>query len=147
MQVQEIMAKNPRTVTPEASVREAARLMQQEDVGVLPVVDSDTDRRLVGMITDRDIAIRVVAEGRDGESARVREIMSEQPRSARPTADVEEVLELMGREKVRRIPITDEKGRLVGIVAQADLARSSTSDRKVEETVEKISAPGGKHSQ
>ncbi len=141
MQAQDIMSKNPRTVTPEATVREAARLMQEEDVGIVPVVDQD---RLVGLITDRDIAIRVVAEGRS--DARVREVMSENPKSMRPSDDVNDVLEMMGREKVRRVPITDDRGALVGIVAQADIVREAPNDKRAEETIEQISTPGGKHS-
>ena len=141
MQAQDIMSKNPRTVTPEATVRDAARLMQEEDVGIVPVVEQD---RLVGLITDRDIAIRVVAEGRS--EARVRDVMSENPKSCRPSDDVEEVLELMGREKVRRVPITDERGTLLGIVAQADVVREAPSDKRAEATIEQISTPGGKHS-
>lgn len=142
MQAQDIMSKNPRTVTPEATVREAARLMQEEDVGIVPVVESD---RLVGLITDRDIAIRVVAEGR--AEARVRDVMSENPKSCRPGDDINEVLEMMGREKVRRVPITDERGTLLGIVAQADVVREGPSDKRAEATIEQISTPGGRHSQ
>ena len=141
MQAQDIMSKNPRTVTPEATVRDAARLMQEEDVGIVPVVE---ENRLVGLITDRDIAIRVVAEGRS--EARVRDVMSENPKSARPHDDVNEILELMGREKVRRVPITDDRGMLVGIVAQADVVREAPNDKRAEATIEQISTPGGKHS-
>ena len=141
MQAQDIMSKNPRTVTPEATVRDAARLMQEEDVGIVPVVEQD---RLVGLITDRDIAIRVVAEGRS--EARVRDVMSENPKSMRPSDDVDAVLEMMGREKVRRVPITDDRGTLVGIVAQADIVREAPSDKRAEQTIEQISTPGGKHS-
>ena len=141
MQAQDIMSKNPRTVTPEATVRDAARLMQEEDVGIVPVVEQD---RLVGLITDRDIAIRVVAEGR--AEARVRDVMSENPKSMRPSDDVNDVLEMMGREKVRRVPITDDRGTLVGIVAQADIVREAPNDKRAEETIEQISTPGGKHS-
>jgi len=134
-------------VTPEASVREAARLMKEEDVGIIPVVEGSGSKRLIGLVTDRDIAIRAVAEGRSGDDARVREIMSENPKSARADDDVDEVMELMGREKVRRIPITDERGTLLGIVAQADVVRRVNDDRQSEATVERISTPGGKHSQ
>ena len=146
MQAREIMSKDPRTVTPDLSVREAAQLMKDEDVGVLPVVEAQgNDKRLVGMVTDRDIAIRVVAEGRN--DARVRDIMSGNPRTVRENADVDEVLELMGREQVRRLPVVDERGSVVGIIAQADVARQAHDERKVEDTIEKISEPGGKHSQ
>ena len=121
--------------------------MKEEDVGIIPVVEGSGSKRLIGLVTDRDIAIRAVAEGRSGDDARVREIMSENPKSARADDDVDEVMELMGREKVRRIPITDERGTLLGIVAQADVVRRVNDDRQSEATVERISTPGGKHSQ
>ena len=148
MQAREIMSKDPRCVTPDVSAREAARLMKDEDVGVLPVVEADgKDKRLVGMVTDRDIAIRVVAEGRTADDARVRDIMSGNPRSVRENDNVDEVMELMGREQVRRIPVVDDRGAVVGIIAQADVAREARDERKVEDTIEQISQPGGKHSQ
>ena len=147
MQAREIMSKDPRTVTPDLTVREAARLMKDEDVGVLPVVEAQgSDKRLVGMVTDRDIAIRVVAEGRTGDEARVRDIMSGSPKTCRENDNVDDVLELMGREQVRRVPVVDDRGSLVGIIAQADVAREARDENKVEDTIEKISEPGGKHS-
>ncbi len=124
MKAKEIMAKNPRTVTRETTVREAAKLMKDEDVGALPVVESGGSRRLVGMVTDRDIAIRIVAEGKGGES-RVSEVMSGSPKTARADDDVERIMEVMAREQVRRIPILDDREELVGIVAQADVVRKA----------------------
>ena len=145
MQAREIMSKNPRTVTADLTVREAAQLMKSEDVGVLPVIEAQgSEKRLVGMVTDRDIAIRVVAEGRN--DARVRDIMSGSPKTCRENDNVDDVLELMGREQVRRIPVVDDRGSLVGIIAQADVAREAHDERKVESTIERISEPGGKHS-
>lgn len=146
MQAREIMSKDPRTVTPDLSVREAAQLMKSEDVGVLPVVEAEGgDKRLVGMVTDRDIAIRVVAEG--NTEARVRDIMSGSPRTVREHATVDEVLDLMGKEQIRRVPVVDDRGGLVGIIAQADVAREARNEAKVEDTIERISEKGGKHSQ
>jgi CBS domain-containing protein len=145
MKAQEIMARNPRCVTPRTTVREAASLMKSEDVGALPVVESESSQKLLGIITDRDIAIRVVAEGRDA-SVTVSEVMSKGATSARTTDTVDEVMKTMGREQVRRIPIVDERDQLVGIVSQADIVRKAQSDSKSEHTVEKISEPGGRHS-
>ena len=142
MKAQDIMSKNPASVTPETSVQEAARLMQQQDVGVLPVVESTTSKRLVGLVTDRDITIRIVAEGRS--NATVRDAMTSNAKSVRPDDSVKDVMKLMGSEQVRRIPVVDNDGRVVGIVAQADIVLEG-DDRKAEETIEKISAPGGKH--
>ena len=144
MKAQDIMAKNPRSVTPRTPIQEAARLMKTEDVGALPVVESEGSRRLVGMITDRDIAIRVVAEGAASSNSSVRDVMTSNITTSAPGDSVQDVMELMGREQVRRIPIVD-KGELVGIIAQADIVREA-DDKRAERTVEKISEPGGRTS-
>jgi CBS domain-containing protein len=148
MKVSEIMTRNPRTVTPETSVSEAAQVMKEEDVGIVPVVEqvggAETRARLVGVVTDRDIAIRHVAEGRSIDGP-VRDIMSGGVRSCGPEDSVETVMELMGAEQIRRVPIVDERGSLVGVVSQADLVRKASDDAKVERTVEEISQPGGAH--
>ena len=148
MKISEIMSKNPRSVSPDAPVSEAAQLMKEEDVGLVPVVErvggAETRGRLVGVVTDRDIAIRAVAEGRAAD-AHVSEIMSGGVKTCSPDDSVESAMELMGREQVRRLPIVDERGALVGVVAQADLARMAGKDRQVEKTVEQISQPGGNH--
>jgi CBS domain-containing protein len=133
------MTQNPRVVTPETPVQEAARLMKSEDTGVLPVVDAEGSRRLVGVITDRDIAIRVVADGMS--SAQVRDAMSTNPKSCRPDDNVKDVLQAMSDSQVRRIPIVDDGGAVVGIVSQADVVLEADG-RRVEKTIEKISQPG-----
>ncbi|HZO18360.1 MAG TPA: CBS domain-containing protein [Gemmatimonadaceae bacterium] len=140
------MTKRPKCVTPDTTVREAARLMKEQDVGVLPVVDRDGSDRLVGIVTDRDIAIRHVAEGHDSSSCPVREAMTSNVRTAREDDDVDHVMDLMGKEQVRRIPVVDERGDLVGIVAQADIVRDARDEKKAERTIERISEAGGKHS-
>lgn len=148
MNISELMSKDPHTVSPDTPVSEAARLMKEEDVGMIPVIErvggAETRGRLVGVITDRDIAIRTVAEGRASDSP-VRDVMSSGVRTAKPDDSVESVMELMGREQVRRVPIVDERGSLVGVVAQADLARKAKNEGHVERTVEEISQPGGSH--
>lgn len=145
MKVQDIMTRDPRSVTPDSTAREAARIMKDEGVGIVPVVDEGS-RRLVGVITDRDIALRIVAEGRDPD-AKVRDVMSsDRIATCRPDEDVDNVMDAMASEQVRRIPIVDERGSLVGIVAQADIVRKA-DDRKAEKTVERISEPGGRRSQ
>ena len=142
MKAQDIMTKNPACVTPETPVRDAARLMKDEDVGIIPVVESQGSKKLVGVITDRDIAIRVVADGAASSSSSVREIMTSNIQTSAPGDSIKDVMELMGREQVRRIPIVD-KGELVGIIAQADIVREA-DDKRAERTVEKISEPGGR---
>lgn len=148
MKISELMTRNPCTVSPETPVSEAARLMKEEDVGIVPVVErvggAETRGRLVGVVTDRDIAIRHVAEGRASD-APVRDVMSGGVKTATPEDSVEMVMELMGREQVRRIPVVDERGSLVGVVSQADLARKASNSGQVEKTVERISQPGGSH--
>jgi len=139
---------NPRSVSPDTPLSEAAQLMKEEDVGLVPVVErvggAETRGRLVGVVTDRDIAIRAVAEGRAAD-AHVSAIMSGGVKTCSPDDSVESAMELMGREQVRRLPIVDERGSLVGVVAQADLVRMAGKDKQAERVVEKISQPGGSH--
>jgi CBS domain-containing protein len=148
MKISELMTRNPCTVTPDTPVSDAARLMKEEDVGIIPVVErvggAETRGRLVGVVTDRDITVRHVAEGRGGD-APVRDVMSGGVKTAGPDDSVESVMKLMGQEQVRRIPIVDERGSLVGVVSQADLARKANDAARVERTVEAISQPGGNH--
>lgn len=148
MKISELMTKNPCTVAPDTPVSEAARLMKEQDVGIVPVVErvggAETRGRLVGVVTDRDIAVRHVADGRSSD-APVRDVMSGGVRTCSPDDSVETVLDLMAREQVRRVPIVDERGSLVGVVSQADLLLKVADGRKVEKTVEQISQPGGNH--
>jgi CBS domain-containing protein len=133
--VREAMTANPRSVEPSVPVAEAARLMRSEDVGSLPVVEGE---RLVGIITDRDIVVRVVAEGRDPESTNLSELISRDLVTVRPDEDLDEALKLMARHQVRRLPVVEDGGRLIGIVAQADVAQEA-DEAKVGRTVEEVS--------
>ena len=147
MQVRDVMTKDPACVTPGATIREAAQLMQRENVGIVPVVEEKGSKKLLGVVTDRDIAIRVVAEGRDGGS-RVSDVMSSgRIRTCSLDDDVDEVMEAMANEQVRRIPIVDDRGELVGIVAQADIVRKTRDEDRAGNTVKEISEPGGRHAQ
>ena len=146
MKAQDIMTRDPRTVTPDTPITEAARLMKEQDVGILPVVESNSSKKLVGVITDRDITIRHVAAGHIPD-CKVREAMSSGVKTCRADDDVNSVMDVMGSEQVRRIPIVDERGGLVGIVAQADIVIEAPNDKRAERTVEKISEKGGKHRQ
>jgi len=134
--VKDVMTSNPTTVRADASVVEAARIMRDKDTGIVPVVEND---QLSGTITDRDIAVRVVAEGRDPASTVVREIASTDVATVEPEQDLGDALRLMAERQVRRLPVV-ENGRLVGIVAQADVARES-DDSQTGELVEEISKP------
>lgn len=133
--VQELMSANPRTVSSDQPIVDAARVMRDENVGLVPVVDGD---RLVGTVTDRDIAIRVVAEQQDPGSTQVQEIASTDLVTVDPQQGLDEALRLMAQHQVRRLPVVEEDGRLVGIVAQADVARAG-SDAQTGELVEEIS--------
>ena len=145
MRIQDIMTRNPACVTGDATVREAAQVMLREEVGLVPVIKGSGDNTLVGVVTDRDIAIRCVAEGKDG-TCRVRDVMSaDDLATCSQNDDVESVMGAMRAEKVRRIPIVDERGSLVGIVSQADVAMKAKNEGAVEDTLEKISEPGGRH--
>jgi CBS domain-containing protein len=147
MRIQDIMTRDPASVTPEATVREAAQIMLREEVGIVPVVAGPGDNRLVGVITDRDIALRCVAEGRDG-SCKVRDAMSSgELTTCGQSDDVDALMQAMRTEKVRRIPIVDERGSLLGIVAQADVAIKTDDPQRAGRTVEGISEPGGRHAQ
>lgn len=143
MRAQEIMTRDPACVTADDTAMQAAQLMEQCDCGAIPVVRDEETRQLIGMVTDRDIAIRGIARGRGGETP-VRELMSSDPTSCAADTDIEEVGRVMAERQVRRIPIVDDAGRCIGMIAQADIARSTDramSDREVGHVVERISEP------
>jgi CBS domain-containing protein len=144
MKARDIMTANPESVTASDSIQAAARIMRDSDVGIVPVVDDEGSRRLRGVITDRDIAVRCVAEGRDG-TCRVSDLMSGDLVTARPDDDVSKVMDRMKTEQVRRIPVVDDSDRLVGIIAQADIALDGPGDKAIGDVVEKISEPGRSH--
>jgi CBS domain-containing protein len=133
--IRDAMTSNPSNVEMSSSVVEAARLMKSEDVGSIPVTEGE---RLVGIVTDRDIAIRVVAEGKDVQSVTVGEIASKDLVTIDPQQDLDEALRLMAQHQVRRLPVVEEDGRLVGILAQADVAQQG-DDTKTGQVVEQIS--------
>jgi CBS domain-containing protein len=133
--IREVMSSNPSAIEADKPVTDAAKLMRDEDVGLAPVVEGD---RLVGTLTDRDIAIRVVAEGKDPQSTTVREVASTDIVTVDPEQDLDEAVRLMAQHQVRRLPVVEEDGRLVGVVAQADVARQA-DDRQTGEVVERIS--------
>jgi CBS domain-containing protein len=141
----DVMTDNPECVTPETTLADAARKMRDLDVGIIPVVESDSSKRLKGVLTDRDIAIRAVADGKDANTTRVMEVMTTQVETCNKNDSLRDVLSVMEREQVRRVPITDREGRLVGIIAQADVATEVATpqgQRSFADTVESISEPG-----
>jgi CBS domain-containing protein len=142
MKVSEVMTRDVATVRPDQTAREAASFMLSADAGSIPVTDGE---RLVGMITDRDIAVRGVAKGHGPETP-VRELMSGEVICARVDDDCEEVAIRMSEAQVRRLPVLDEQQRLCGIVSLGDLARETDEDT-AEQALEGVSAPGGQHRQ
>lgn len=143
MKARDIMTSNPDCITPDATLQEAARLMRDGGFGAVPVVDDDNTRHVVGIITDRDIAVRHVAEGHD-HSCMVRDHMTDDIEYVSADDNLSDVEELMAEEQIRRVPVVDGDKRLVGMIAQADLARSD-SPRDVGDTVRGISRHGGDH--
>ena len=134
--VRDVMTPGVRTVSPSQSLAEAAEVMKGEDVGSVPVVE---EGRLAGIVTDRDIVTRAVAERRDPQAVKVGEVASQELVTVEPEQDLDEALALMARHQVRRLPVV-EAGQLVGMLAQADVALEA-KEKKVGETVEEISKP------
>jgi CBS domain-containing protein len=133
--VRDTMSANPQAVSPDQPVIEAARLMRSEDVGSLPVVEGE---RLVGVLTDRDITLRVVAEGKDSNATSVGNVLSSDPVTVTPDEGLDEALAKMARHQVRRLPVVEDDRRLVGVLAQADVAREAR-DKETGELVQEIS--------
>jgi CBS domain-containing protein len=143
MEAQEIMTRDPACCTPDHTVQEAARLMQEHDCGCIPVLDET--QRLIGVITDRDLACRCLAAGLGPETS-VAEVMSLSPSICAPDDDIQYVERIMEERQVRRVPVVDRHGACVGMVSQADVVRAAersaqVSDREVARLVERVSAP------
>ena len=144
MRAKEIMTTNPRCVSATDKVGAVAKLMREADCGSIPVVD-DATGKVVGIITDRDLAVRVLGRDRDGDT-NVTDVMTGYPYSARPDDDLRHIEKLMVERQVRRVPIVDADGRCVGIISQGDIARAAlaspdlVSDREVAVVVERISS-------
>ena len=142
MKISEVMTRDVKTVRPDQTAKDAAKFMLSEDAGSMPVSDGD---RLIGMITDRDIAIRGVARGYGPETP-IRELMTDEIICAHEDDDVEEVATRMSQAQVRRLPVIDSNEKLCGIVSLGDLSRE-TDDETAHQALEGVSAPGGQHSQ
>jgi CBS domain-containing protein len=134
--IRDVMSSNPCAIDADKPVAYAAKMMKQEDVGLAPIVEGD---RLVGTLTDRDIVLRVVAEGKDPQTVTAREVASTDLVTIDPQQDLDEALRLMASNRVRRLPVVEE-GRLVGVLAQADVAREA-KEQQTGQLVEDISQP------
>jgi CBS domain-containing protein len=135
----EIMTANPECCVPTDSVMIAAQIMKSEDVGPVPIVEDKDEKKLTGIVTDRDLAIKVVAEARDPKTTPVEEVMSEGLVTCRDNDDVRSVLKLMEENQLRRIPVVDKNHRLQGIIAQADVATRLGSPQAAGEVVQQVS--------
>ena len=140
MKVSEVMTPNPRTVQLSDTIEDAARIMRDEDTGAVPVIEED---RVVGMITDRDIVIRAVADG-DFECT-IDDIVSDDVVCATPEMSTAEAAELMSEHQIRRLPVVDDDERLVGILSIGDLAVKEGRDSRTGETLENISEGVKRH--
>lgn len=145
MKVRELMTEGPTCVMRGDTIQSAAEKMLEENVGALPVIGDHINKELIGMITDRDIAVRAVAGGKQPDTTVANVMTRDNLVTAHPDDDAKDLLKLMSEHQVRRVPVIDEHNRIVGIVAQADIAMRM-SDRKAGDVVEDISRPGGQHS-
>jgi CBS domain-containing protein len=134
----EIMTKNPKAVLPNSTIREVAQIMRDESTGVVPVVDENN--RLQGIITDRDIVMRSIPEGKDPINMRASELMTDDVEAVTPNESLHDVVRLMGDKQIRRVPVVDQNDRLVGIISMADIATRADYDEDLQEALEDISA-------
>lgn len=139
----DLMTENPAVCTPETTARDAARLMEENDCGSLPVVETRDSMKLIGIVTDRDLALRILGRGQNPDT-RISEAMTRNVAAVRRDDNLDEVERLMAEQQVRRIPVVDENGRILGIIAQADLAREQgvVGSKDFGRVLEKISEPG-----
>lgn len=146
MQVREIMTNNPACCTPDTTLQEVARLMVEHDCGMIPVVDSESNLKPVGTITDRDITIRTFAAKKNPLNTKVSEIMTNDIVTIKPETSVQECGEVMKKADIRRVLVTDKTGKCIGIVAQADLAQYGPNPNLIGDVVNEISqsAPSAK---
>jgi len=136
-QVRDVMTSDPECVNQGADLKEVARIMKERDTGVVPVVDAGN--KIIGLITDRDIVVRGLAEGKDLADCRVDELMTKQIRSVKEDTPIDDVLTLMQSAEIRRVPVVNGQNELIGIVSLGDIAVSTDKDGKVGKAIEDIS--------
>jgi CBS domain-containing protein len=135
----DVMTRNPVCCLPGDLVVKAARLMQSEDIGSIPVIENEAGKNLVGIVTDRDLALRIVAEGRPATSTKVEEVMTRDVITCHMDDDVQKAMDAMSGHQLRRIPVVDDDYKIVGIIAQADVATRAGQPQKTAEVVKEIS--------
>jgi CBS domain-containing protein len=140
----EVMTKNPVCCLPNDMVAKVAQLMKRENVGSIPVIENDQTKKLVGIVTDRDLALKIVAEGLNAKSTKVEAVMTRKLVTCHAGDDLQKALDAMAEHQLRRIPVVDNDNKLVGIIAQADMATRADQPEKIAEMVKEISQANGK---
>lgn len=135
----EVMTKNPVCCLPDDTVSKVAQLMKSKDIGPVPIVESEQTKKLLGIVTDRDLALKIVADGRDPKTTKAKEVMTRQVVTCHAEDDLQTALDSMSGRKLRRIPVVDNNNEIVGIIAQADVATRANQPEKTGEMVKKIS--------
>jgi CBS domain-containing protein len=139
----DVMTKDPVCCRASDPIELAAKIMRDSDVGSVPVVDDIVSKHLVGIITDRDIVVKILADGKSTAGMTIERVMSQNPVTCRPEDDIQNAMDRMSQHRVRRMPVIDSQGRLQGIIAQADLLTRVDRPEKTEKVLEKISQPVG----
>ncbi|HSB90817.1 MAG TPA: CBS domain-containing protein [Anaerolineales bacterium] len=140
----ELMTKDPVCSMPDHMVAEAAKLMKRENIGPIPVIENEQTRKLVGIVTDRDLALKIVAEGRDPKSTKVEAVMTRKVVTCHAEDDVQKALDAMSEHQLRRIPVVDNDNRILGIISQADVATRVNQPEKTAAVVKGISRSSAK---
>jgi CBS domain-containing protein len=135
----DVMTKNPVCCVPDDTVVKAARLMKSKDIGSIPVIKDEETGKLVGIVTDRDLALEIVAEGRDPKTTKVENVMTRNIVTCHAEDDLQKALDAMSHHQLRRIPVVDHDDRIIGIIAQADVATRTDQPEKTAEMVKEIS--------
>ena len=140
----EVMTKNPICCLPNDTTAKAAQLMKSGNVGSIPVIENEQTKKLVGIVTDRDLALRIVAEGRDAKSTKVEAVMTPKVLTCRAEDDLQKALDVMSEHQLRRLPVVDNDNKILGIIAQADVAMRVDQPEKTAAMVKEISRANGK---
>ncbi|MFO7585487.1 MAG: CBS domain-containing protein [Anaerolineales bacterium] len=135
----EVMTKEPVCCLPDDTVDKVAQLMQRDNIGSIPVIDDEKTQRLVGIVTDRDLVLKVIAKGQDAKTTKVETVMTRQMVTCLAEDDLQKALDAMAEHQLRRIPIVDSNKKIVGIIAQADVATRVNKPEKTAEMVKEIS--------
>ena len=138
----DVMTKDPFCCLPDDTVVKAAQLMKAKDIGSLPVIKSENAKSLIGIVTDRDLALEIVAEGRDPKNTKVEDVMTDTIVSCRAEDNLQEVMDVMSVYQLRRMPVVDDENRIIGIIAQADVATRTDQPERTAEVIKGISQPG-----